>query len=634
MLHADAHETNASRRTAASVMQRRGQWLGSHVTSDPRPQGQRLPRLLLLSDYRPREADTVIDHIEAIRRWSRYDVFVLPISGDLPDELDLQAFDGLVIHYNLVITNPNYLAPLARWRISRFRGVKAVFVQDEYRFVNSTVAVMRTLGINVLFTCVPEDQVEMVYPRDALPDLKRKVTVLTGYVPERLLSMPVLPYADRPIDVGYRGRRLAAWLGRLGQDKANIADRFLAAALASGLHVDISTREQDRLYGTEWVEFVRRSKAMLGVESGASVFDFDGSIERAVRSYLAAHPYASFDELHRRFLAEVDGRIRLNQISPRCFEAAALGTLMVLYPGEYSGILRPWQHYVPLQKDHSNMGEVVDALRDRTTWERITRSAREDVALNPRYSFQAMSETVDRGLDLTSESRRPIDPARFERLASTSFARLRTTQLHAFGLPPGINRLRIQAFRALRALRPSPIAMSPDPSTTDVGWLRKQVRYVRSLLYWAARPDLLPWARLLSDRPALLRDLGVLGRLQAMGALAVKAGTDSPFVVLFHAANREVRIVLRGDSDGAVAAAHKIPNDLSWATTVRLDLGDPWLVPVGLASGTTHSIESLSRLIRVRPDVVRNLLIGPARWCDVVVDGSAGGWRVGSALDS
>ena len=158
----------------------------------------------------------MIDHIDAIRRWSRSDVFVLPIFGDLPDELDLESFDGLVIHYNLVMSNGVYLSPLARWRVSQFSGVKAAFVQDEYRFVDSTVGVMRTLGIDVLFTCVPEDQVELVYPDDALPAMKRKVTVLTGYVPEELLSLPLVPYEDRTVDVGYRGRRLPAWLGSLG----------------------------------------------------------------------------------------------------------------------------------------------------------------------------------------------------------------------------------------------------------------------------------------------------------------------------------------------------------------------------------------------------------------------------------
>ena len=292
-------------------------WTSDRVTDGDSLSPERRPRLLLLCDFRPYEAATVLDHIEAIRAWSRYDVFVMPIFGDLPDELDLDAFDGLVIHYNLVMSIPAYLSPLARWRVSQFRGVKAAFIQDEYRFVNRTVSVMRTLGIHVLFACVPQDQVELVYPHSALPETKRKVTVLTGYVPQQLLSRPVLPYDKRTIDVGYRGRRVPAWLGRLAQEKAVIADRFAADAPAYGLASDISCREEDRLYGQAWIDFVSRSKAMLGVESGASVFDFDGSIEHAVRESIAAHPDTPFEELHRMHLAEVDGRIRLNQIAPR-----------------------------------------------------------------------------------------------------------------------------------------------------------------------------------------------------------------------------------------------------------------------------------------------------------------------------
>ena len=77
---------------------------------------------------------------------------------------------------------------------------------------------------------------------------------------------------------------------------------------------------------------------------------------------------------------------------------------MVLYPGDYSGILKPWQHYVPLEKDHSNMPEVAGAIQDRQTWERITGQAREEIALNPKYSFRALVEKVDDGLALSSRN--------------------------------------------------------------------------------------------------------------------------------------------------------------------------------------------------------------------------------------
>src|SRR5262249_53162455 len=85
-------------------------------------------------------------------------------------------------------------------------------------------------------------------------------------------------------------------------------------------------------------------------------------------------------------------------ISPRCFEAAALRTLMILYPGLYSGILEPWRHYVPLKRDHSNMDEVVAVVRDPIRAQKIIDAAYHEVALNPRYSFLAMVEEFDRDI--------------------------------------------------------------------------------------------------------------------------------------------------------------------------------------------------------------------------------------------
>jgi hypothetical protein len=605
-------------------MLRDARWTSDRVADgDDRRPGQqpRRPRLLLLCDFRPHEAATVIDHIEAIRTWSRYDVFVMPIFGDLPDELNLQAFDGLVIHYNLVMSFATYLSPLARWRIGQYRGVKAAFVQDEYRFVNATVGVMRTLGINVLLTCVPEDQVELVYPKAALPDLKRTVTVLTGYVRRPLLELPVVPYDERTIDVSYRGRRLPAWLGELGQEKAVIADRFRVDAAAYGLSIDISTQEEDRLYGQDWTDFVGRSRATLGVESGASIFDFDGSIEQAVREYLAAHPDAPFDELQRLILAPFEGRIRLNQISPRCFEAAALGTLMVLYPGDYSGILKPWRHYVPLEKDHSNMAEVAHAIHDRPTWERITMQARQEVALNPRYSFQAMVETVDDALDLTITADRPIDRGAFARSASRSYARLRTTQRHALGLLPAVIRARLRVGRAARALAPSPIAIAASPTSAQNGlqtW-RLRGRYMRSMTYWAARPHHLPWALLVRHRGALPSELSELGRLQLMGSRAIAVGVPSPFVLLIDEATRDLRVVLRRDAPASGSLLPALPSDLSAASTVSLHLTDPFLVPPGIGGVLGRRLEAVSAVLRARPDVGRRLLAGQTPWCDVVL---------------
>lgn len=354
-------------------------------------------RLLFLCDYRADGASTVLDHIGALIGHSGHKMYLLSMLGDLPETIDLSRFDGIVIHYSLTISSDEYLSPSARDRIRAFKGLKVVFIQDEYRFVNKTCDALRYLGVQLLFTCVPDQEVEKVYPADQLPDIQ-KIGVLTGYVPEKLLGRALPAYNERPIDVGYRARRLPAFYGELAQEKWRIARRFSGDAAAYGLRCDISYREEDRLYGASWESFLARCKAVLGVESGASVFDFTGEIEKAAAEYEKKHPNATFEEVRERCFPGLDGRIRLNQISPRCFEAAALGTLMILYEGEYSNVLVSGRHYIPLKKDHSNMRQVVAALRDESEWRQITRQAYEEIAMNPRFGYQHFGELVGRAI--------------------------------------------------------------------------------------------------------------------------------------------------------------------------------------------------------------------------------------------
>jgi hypothetical protein len=598
---------------------RRARWISDRLTGGGTGRENR-PRILLLCDYRPFDAATVVDHIEAIRTWSRYDVFVLPMLGDLPDELDLDAFDCVVIHYSLVMSFDAYVSSLARWRISRFTGLKAAFIQDEYRFVDDTVAAMGAMGINVLFTCVSQDQVEAVYPHRALPQLDRTVTVLTGYVPDHLVARPVVPYEARDVDVAYRGRILPPWLGRLARQKVEIAERFAADAPAYGLVVDISSREEDRIYGEHWVRFISGAKATLGVESGASVFDFDGSIERAIRDHLAADPGATFAELHERYLAPVDGRIRLNQISPRSFEAAALGTLMVLYPGDYSGILVAGRHYVPLEFDHSNMDEVVAAIRDQETWARVTEAARTEVALNPAHSFRSMVALVDDGLDLPAPTARPaIEPDAFEAIANENVARLQPIHLNATGRPPTIDRLRMGMHRLATGLRPSPFIGSPPPGDAAgrrgrLGRVRGFVRYLRAAAYWIAPPRRLPWRWLARHRTRLLDDLGLLAIMKDQGARAVRTGAGPLFALRVDSETGEATVEHVSRSDLAMPPGPAPQSATPRLTGLAVRLTDPWLVPKAVTGSSPRRLGALSGILRADEAARRRLLSSDPAW--------------------
>jgi hypothetical protein len=230
-----------------------------------------------------------------------------------------------------------------------------------------------------------------------------------------------------------------------------------------------------------------------------------------------------------------------------------------------------------------------------------------------------MVETVDDALDLTISADRAIDPSAFTRIASTSYARLGTTQLHALGLPPTINRARLRAGRAVRALRPSPVAItgSPGPATEKAPSQRVRWRYWRSLSYWLLRPHLLPPAQLIAQRRGLIKDLGELVLLQVMGTRAIAAGSGSPFALLFAAGTPDVRVVLRTDVPASAHPLPDLPRDLSRVSGVLLDLADPWLVPPGIGAFRARRLEALSTALRARPVVGRGLLAGRSRWCDV-----------------
>ena len=360
--------------------------------------------ILLLCDYREDIAATVREHIDAMIGFSVHRIRRVSILGDIPPRLDLNHFDAVIVHYSLIACHDTYVSASARAALARFRGLKAIFIQDEYRFVDATIAAMREIGINVLFTCVPEGEIEKVYSSQRLPGVT-KINVLTGYVPEHLLSKPVLSYADRPIDVGYRARKVPAWLGELGREKYEIGRRFREDTREGELVLDISFREEDRLYGDGWVDFVSRCKVMLGAESGASVFDFTGDIQRKVEKHQRRNPDVDFWTLKKLYFDDVDGQIALNQISPRCFEATALRTLLVMYEGEYSGRMKPWRHYVPLKKDHSNHAEVVALLKDPVRATEITEAAYLEVACNPRNSFRAFVAQFDEAISAACQPR-------------------------------------------------------------------------------------------------------------------------------------------------------------------------------------------------------------------------------------
>jgi hypothetical protein len=396
-------------------------------------------RILVMCNYDPYNAATVCDHINAFYHYSAHQVFVFSNIGEPPAEFSFDPFDVVVIHYSLFLAVDAYVPPSVRARLSAFRGVKLLFIQDEYRFVNRTHHAIKECGIDVVFTCVPDREIPKVYPPDQFPST-RFINVLTGYVPEGLKLFQPWPLAERPIMVGYRGRVYPAWHGEAGREKHEIGRKFLADAKRYKLKCDIAWDEKSRIYGLEWVQFMQKCRAILAVESGASVFDFDGSVSASVETFISVlglsgrrsrqsrkllgerSPYSKdpesrevYEEIREIFFKEKQNLIDLAQLSPRVFEAATLRTLLIMYEGQYSGAFKPWQHYVPLRKDHSNMNEVVEFLHNPIECAKMIARTYAEVCENEDYSYHKFISHFDQIVTTLSVQERRSKVSSFTR---------------------------------------------------------------------------------------------------------------------------------------------------------------------------------------------------------------------------
>jgi hypothetical protein len=379
--------------------------IGNSGTSAPA--GFRPLNILLLYASDSVVTATVFEHVSSFARFTRHRVYFAHGVVNAPCNYDMAAFDVVIVHYSVRLIHPDHISPHVVEALRRCGSFKVLFIQDEYENTEQARRWLDRIGFHAVFTCVPGGQASKVYPPERFPSTEFLPT-LTGYVPEALQRSAVCaPLAERPIVLGYRARDLPYRFGHLGQEKIEIGRQMRALCEERGIPVDIQWTEETRIYGTAWYDFIARCRAMLGSESGSNIFDEDGSLTRAIEVALQRRPKPGYAEIHARFLAEKEGWVRMNQVSPRVFEAAALRTALVLFEGEYSGVVRPIEHYLPLKKDFSNADWVLQQLQDLPALERMVDRTYRDVIASGRYSYRHFIAEFEDWLDRRVVGRKP-----------------------------------------------------------------------------------------------------------------------------------------------------------------------------------------------------------------------------------
>ncbi len=377
-----------------------------------RPYRRAAERFLLICYFDPAGITTIYENIALWQELSRYGIEILNLWPgrspllEIPGTIDLNHYTGIIVHCTASY-HPDNAYSLDR-RLARpfeqYDGVKALMKQDEHFRTNRFVSFIGEKKFDLVITCVPPEELSKVYPPDAVDEVEF-LQAFTGYVSPFMRSLDFDRIGDRRFDITYRGSIQPLSFGRLGFEKRNIGCDVGRAATAYPLNVDISSRGQDRIGGTAWFDFLGRSKAVLGVESGTNLFDFTGEVETWCREFEKDHPNsdhlseAFYNEAHRAYLHKFEGNVNYAQISPRHLEAAATRSVQILYEGYYSGVLIPNRHFVPLRRDLANFDEIVDFIADGTKMSEMADRTFEEIILSGRFHYEKFVADFDLAID-------------------------------------------------------------------------------------------------------------------------------------------------------------------------------------------------------------------------------------------
>jgi glycosyltransferase involved in cell wall biosynthesis len=352
--------------------------------------------IVILYDPSCTNVPTIKEYLSSFYIYSQHDIAYLPATQGIICQTDLNTFDVVIIHYSvrLSVSTGNYtFSPSYLQAVQVFNGQKILFLQDEYEGTNTAKQWITHLNIHTVYTCVPERYINQIYPKASFPNVDF-ISILTGYVSTKIPTQnPVAPTA-RDILIGYRGRALPYWYGSLGQEKLNIGKHVKAYCTQHNLNVDIEWEESNRIYGDAWYTFLGRCRATLGTESGANLFDYDGSIRATIEEKLHANPHLSYESIAKEHITPYE-TIQMNQISPKIFEAITLRTALILFEGAYSNILIAGVHYIPLKKDFSNLDWVINQVQDDDIINKLTQKAYTDIIESHRYSYQTFIHDID-----------------------------------------------------------------------------------------------------------------------------------------------------------------------------------------------------------------------------------------------
>jgi hypothetical protein len=370
-------------------------------------------RVLVAYSMSSSHVTTTFDYMHALSLHTDFDVTYLHVTQNAKVVVELSDYDVVFNNYCARLCFKDYVSDSYQDELRAFQGLKIISVQDVYNRTNTLREAISDLGFHVVMVSAPVESFDYIFG----PQRNRDVTyipTLTGFAPdpESLVDIEVKPLNQRSVDVAYRGRDIGPLYGILGFLKYEIGRVVREACDRRGIPHNIAMDEDSRIYGRAWYEFIASARTMLGTDSGSNVIDFDGELEahfKKLRDELGGRPLPY--EPYLPLVAEHEKHVNMSEASPRLFECAALKTAMVLLRGHYSGVVEAEKHYIPLERDFSNLDDVLDQLTDIEALQQMADRTYDDLIASDRFSYRQFGRTFQDTVTAALTARPQLVPA-------------------------------------------------------------------------------------------------------------------------------------------------------------------------------------------------------------------------------
>lgn len=345
--------------------------------------------------------NTINEYIESFKLYSNHNIIYYDIDNHISDILNIK--EGIIIlaydsiHILAINMNKNIL--LLNF-LKTYNNIKICIIQDEYYHVNDISNLIKYINANIILTCLKGNDIFKIYNINNL----NYYSIMTGYS-----SLKYNKYFkkidEKNIDVFYRGRKLHYYYGLLGQYKLNIGIDMKKYCNMYNITNDIEWDDNKRIYKNEWIEYLANSKTTLATLTGSNVINYDN--ERFIKinkwlnnTKLPVDDKSIYSYANAKNIFNIKEELNIEQISPKIFEAISVGTVLIMYEDNYSYILKPNIHYISLNKDYSNIEEVINKIKDNEYLQEMANRAYNDIILSEHYSYKKFIEYIDNIINL------------------------------------------------------------------------------------------------------------------------------------------------------------------------------------------------------------------------------------------